>query len=363
MTLFLAGDVMTGRGIDQVLPHSVDPTLHEPYVKTAKRYVALAEGEHGEIPAPVDWEYIWGDALSELERVDPSARIINLETAVTTSDDWWRTKGIHYRMHPGNVPVLHAAGIDVCVLGNNHVMDWGRAGLLETVDVLTGAGLQVTGAGRDGAWAAAPAAVEVGGGRVLVYSWGTPSAGVPASWAAGPEEPGVNVLRRLDAASAEGVIRQVESTRSDRDRVVVSIHWGGNWGYEVPAEQRELAHRLIDSGAVDVVHGHSSHHPKGIEVYRGRPILYGAGDFLNDYEGIGGREEYRAELTLMYFPELDPSGALRRLRMTPLKIENFQLRSPSPEEVGWLATTMDRECRKLGTRVERTEDERLELVV
>lgn len=363
MTLFLAGDVMTGRGIDQIMPHSVDPALHEPYVKTASRYVALADEAHGEIPAPVSWGYIWGDALEELELVSPAARIINLETAATTSDDWWTTKGIHYRMHPDNVPVLTAAGIDVCVLGNNHVMDWGAAGLLETLNSLADHDIAVAGAGRDVASAHEPAAVETVTGRVLIFSWGTPGAGVPGSWAAGPERPGVSLVRGLDGASADEVVETIGSSRGPGDRVVVSIHWGGNWGYDVPAEQRRFAHRLIDSGAVDLIHGHSSHHPKGVEVYRGRLIVYGAGDFLNDYEGIGGRAEYRGDLTLMYFPELDTAGRLVRLQMTPMRIRRFRLERPPPADVEWLAATMDRESRKLGSRVERSDDDRLKLLI
>lgn len=361
LRVFLAGDVMLGRGIDQVLPHSVDPVLHEPYVKDARRYVELAEEASGPIPAPVPWEYVWGDALGELERQRPAVRIVNLETAVTTSDDWWATKGIHYRMHPGNVPVLRAAGVDVCALGNNHVLDWGRSGLLETLEVLSDHGVAVAGAGRDDAAARRPAVVDAEGGRLLIHSWGTPGAGVPGSWAAGEGEPGVNVLRRLDEEAAARVIREVESFRASGDRVVVSIHWGGNWGYRIPSEQRTFAHRLIDSGVVDVIHGHSSHHPKAMEVYRERLILYGAGDFLNDYEGIGGREQFRADLTLMYFPELDAEGRLFRLRMTPMRIRRFRLGHAPPEDVRWLGERMDRECREFGARVVVGLDGRLEL--
>lgn len=361
VTLFLAGDVMTGRGIDQILPHAGDPTLHESYVKTARRYVALAESEHGEIPAPVPWDYVWGDALAELDAVAPAVRIINLETAITTSDDWWRTKGIHYRMHPRNVPVLTAAGVDACVLGNNHVLDWGHEGLVETIEVLAGDGIAVAGAGTDEASARAPASLETGRGRILLYALGTPSAGVPSSWAAGADGAGVNVMRELDATGADRVIRDVEAARRPGDWVIVSIHWGGNWGYDVPAEQRWFAHRLIDSGVIDLVYGHSSHHPKGIEVYRGRAILYGAGDFLNDYEGIGGREEFRGDLPLMYFPELGPEGELQRLRMTPMRIRRFRLEHPPAEDARWLAERLDRESRKLGSSVALREDGRLEL--
>lgn len=361
LRLFLAGDVMLGRGIDQVLPRSVDPTLHEPYMRDARRYVELAEETSGPIPQPVSWDYVWGEALGELERLDPDARIINLETAVTTSDDWSSTKGIHYRMHPGNVPVLRAAGVDVCVLGNNHVLDWGRAGLLETLEVLADHGIGVAGAGRDTAEASRPAVRSAEGGRVVVHAWGTPGAGVPRSWAAADDAPGVNVLRRLDDETADRVVREIGAYRSPGDRVVVSIHWGGNWGYGIPAEQRTFAHRLIDSGVVDLIHGHSSHHPRAMEVYRERLILYGAGDFLNDYEGIGGREQFRGDLTLMYFPELDAEGRLLRLRMTPMRIRRFRFGHPPPEDVRWLAERMDRESAKFGGRVVADPDGRLEL--
>src|SRR5690606_9624668 len=138
ITLFLCGDVMLGRGVDQILPHSAPPTLFEPYVKSAVEYVRLAERAWGRSDEPEGFEYGWGDALAALERVGPAARIINLETAVTADGEPWPRKGIHYRMHPGNVPVLTAAGIDVAVLANNHVLDWGHAGLAETLRALHG---------------------------------------------------------------------------------------------------------------------------------------------------------------------------------------------------------------------------------
>src|SRR5512145_2882467 len=116
VTLFLCGDVMTGRGVDQILPHPSKPRLFEPYVTSAVTYVELAERAVGPIPRPVGFDYVWGDALAELRRVRPDARIVNLETSVTRSNEAWPDKGIHYRMHPANVPCLTAAGIDCCAL-------------------------------------------------------------------------------------------------------------------------------------------------------------------------------------------------------------------------------------------------------
>jgi len=137
MTLFLCGDVMIGRGIDQVLSHPSAPHLYESYMHTATGYVEMAEAVHGPIPKPVDAAYIWGDALDAFVRLAPDVRIINLETAVTTSEAAWLGKGIHYRVHPENISCLTVAKIDCCVLSNNHVLDWGYIGLIETVVFVT----------------------------------------------------------------------------------------------------------------------------------------------------------------------------------------------------------------------------------
>jgi poly-gamma-glutamate capsule biosynthesis protein CapA/YwtB (metallophosphatase superfamily) len=167
VTLFLAGDVMTGRGIDQVLLQPSVPTLLEQYVSDARDYVKLAERANGPIAAPVAADYIWGDALGELRRVRPALRIVNLETSVTRSDDAWPGKGIHYRMHPGNLDCLTAAAIDGCALANNHVLDWGRAGLRETLESLRGAGIRTAGAGADRKDAWTPAAFDRNAGARL----------------------------------------------------------------------------------------------------------------------------------------------------------------------------------------------------
>lgn len=356
LTLFLAGDVMTGRGIDQVLPSSVDPRIYETYSKSARRYVQLAEQENGPIPENVSNQYIWGDALEVLKRIDPDIRIINLETSVTTNDNYWEGKGIHYRMHPENTDILCSAGIDICVLGNNHILDWGYDGLRETLDTLEEEGMQMAGAGRSPEAAAAPAVEQTGSGRLLVFSYGSPTAGVPMIWGVDENQPGVNILPHINADSAEAVISDIRRYRKEGDRVVVSVHWGSNWGYDIPDSQQAFAHRLIDSGLVDVIHGHSSHHPKGIEVYRRRPIFYGCGDLINDYEGIGGREKYRGDLSLLYFPELNSQGELVSLTMEPMQIYRFQMRNASEDDRAWLVDSLDRECQQFGHTVKQGPD-------
>jgi poly-gamma-glutamate synthesis protein (capsule biosynthesis protein) len=139
--------------------------------------------------------------------------------------------------------------------------------------------------------------------------------------------------------------------------VVASIHWGSNWGFGIPREQRAFARRLIDDAGVDVIHGHSSHHVKGIEIHHDRPILYGCGDFLTDYEGISGYEEFRDDLGLMYFPTLDvASDRLVRFAMTPTQIRQFRVNRAPERGAQWLLDTLNREGQQLGTRAHAQPD-------
>lgn len=357
VTLFLSGDVMTGRGIDQILPHSVDPILYERGVRNATRYVDLAERKNGSIPRNTNPEYIWGEALDTIRAV-PNLRIVNLETAVTTSSAHWPGKNVHYRMHPKNVSCLTSAHIDCCVLANNHVLDWGYAGLEETLHTLEEAGLNSTGAGENLAGARRPAIFEwPQGGRILVFGVGSPSSGIPTQWRATRTRPGVHLVDETDPDSVSALRSTIERWTEPDDLVVVSIHWGPNWGYGIPEHQSPFAHILIEEAGVDLVHGHSSHHVKGVEVYQDRPILYGCGDFLTDYEGIGGREEYRDDLGLMYFAHFHrETHTLHRLEMHPTRIRKFHITRPSASDLDWVAETLQRESHRVDTDVRREKD-------
>jgi poly-gamma-glutamate capsule biosynthesis protein CapA/YwtB (metallophosphatase superfamily) len=357
ITLFLCGDVMIGRGIDQIQSRSVDPRLFEPSITSAEDYVHLAEVANGPIPKPVAPGYVWGEALEEIDAMRPDVRIVNLETAVTTSQAAWPAKDVLYRTHPENVAILRAARIDCCALANNHILDWGYAGLLETLDSLQLAGLATAGAGRDRPEAQAPAVIDVAAGRVLVLGLGATSSGIPPEWAATEDRPGVDLVDGGASGVAEGVAARLAPVRRPGDVVVASIHWGPNWGYHVPEEQPRLAHELVDVGGVDVVQGHSSHHPLGIELYQGRLILYGCGDFITDYEGIAGYEDYRDDLVLAYFPTLDAAtGRLIGLSISPFQLRRFRLQRPEQTDIVWLRDTLDRHSRPFGARVELDSD-------
>jgi poly-gamma-glutamate capsule biosynthesis protein CapA/YwtB (metallophosphatase superfamily) len=347
MRLFLCGDVMTGRGIDQALPHPANPVLYEPYVRDAREYVDLAEKANGPIPRPLSVDYVWGDALRELERAEVDLRIVNLETAITSAESPWPDKGIHYRMNPQNSGCFSAAHISACALANNHVLDWGCDGLSETLQTLNAVGIAHSGAGNDADEAMQPAVLgSTSKGRVLLFSFGSTTSGIPQDWKATSISPGVNLLDDLSEATAARVGNEMRARQQPGDLIIASIHWGSNWGHEIPREQIAFAHRLIEEGFA-IVHGHSSHHVKAIEVFKGRLILYGCGDFLTDYEGISGYERFRGDLALMYLIDVDSqSGRLLSARLVPLNIRRFRLERASAADAKWLCNLLN----ELGAR-------------
>lgn len=352
--LLLAGDVMTGRGIDQIMPHPCPPELFEPAMRDARDYVRLAERAHGPIPAAVDPAYIWGDALADIDRFAPHARIFNLETAVTVSGRPWRRKGVHYRMSPAHIDCLAAAHVDVCVLANNHILDWGEDGLNDTLSTLRHAGFATAGAGRTSVEAAAPAIIaRSGGGRILVFAFAAYDCGVPPSWEA-DHTPGVNMLPP-DNLHVQRIAARLLAARRPDDVVVASVHWGANWVERIPATHRRIAHYFIESGAVDVIHGHSAHHPLPAEVHRGKLILYGCGDLINDYEGIAGQTPARSDLVCLYAVTLAADGSLHDLEVLPYRLHRFRLQRMDRGEREWLADFVNRRGEVFGTRLKSGE--------
>jgi poly-gamma-glutamate synthesis protein (capsule biosynthesis protein) len=366
VTLALTGDVMLGRGVDQILPHPGDPVLHEPYVRDARDYVELAAAAGGRVPRTVAADWPWGEALRTLDELAPEVRIFNLETSVTSGGQFATCKDVHYRMHPANVEALGVARPDVTVLANNHILDFGVQGLMETLDTLERAGLRIAGAGRNAAEARTVAAVPLpavtgaavgadrSGGRVLVVSMGSQSSGIPEHWAATSRRPGVHLIEELSPADAHEAGRRMAEAKNSGDLAVASVHWGSNWGYEVPPEQVRFAHALIDGG-FDLVHGHSSHHPRPVELYRGRPIFYGCGDFIDDYEGISGHRAYRDDLRLLHFVTFETfeqgTGSLSAIRLIPFQTRRLSLVRASPADTEWLRITLDRISAPFGLRV------------
>jgi poly-gamma-glutamate capsule biosynthesis protein CapA/YwtB (metallophosphatase superfamily) len=325
VVVFLCGDVMLGRGVDQILPHPGDPALRERCIVDARTYVELAEAVNGPVARPVDYCWPWGDALALLDAAAPDVRVVNVETSITRCDHFAPGKGIHYRMNPANVACLTVAQPEVCVLANNHVLDFGPEGLGDTLETLAGAGLRAVGAGVSEAEACRPADIPLpGGGRVVVHSFGTPSSGIPESWAASGRWAGVGFVAELSDTAADAVLDRVR--QHGGDIVIASVHWGSNWGYRVSRDQVHFAHRLLEGG-VDIVHGHSSH------------------------------EKYRDELRLAYFASVEPgTGRLIGLRMSPLRARQLRLCRASSHDAAWLETVLRHISGVFGCRIDRGPD-------
>jgi len=350
--IFIAGDVMTGRGVDQILPFPVDPKIYERYVTDSRDYVKLAESTNGQIPRKVSKDYIWGDALKEWEKRKPDLKIVNLETSITKNNEYMKGKGINYRMNPQNIS--HLTYLDIVTLSNNHVLDYEKKGLLETISTLQSAKIKFAGAGENISLAQAPAMGKINKNRVLVFSMGLSSSGIPNSWKASKDNPGVYLLDNLSEKTLEEVKSNIKNYQKPGDLIIVSIHWGSNWGYEVTTSQQKFARGLIDFG-VDLIHGHSSHHPRPIEIYKGKPIIYGSGDFINDYEGISGHENYRGDLSLMYFLEFD-SNKLASFQLVPMQIKNFRLHYAGEDDKKWMLETLKKISTSFGIKYEIKEN-------
>jgi poly-gamma-glutamate synthesis protein (capsule biosynthesis protein) len=384
---------MTGRGIDQILPYPSNPELKEPFVKDTRDYIRFAEEVNGKIDYPVSFDYIWGDALKELEKEKVDVRIINLETTITTSNNFL-PKGINYRMNPKNIDVLKVFKVDVACLANNHILDFGEEGLLETIETLKKNGILTVGAGKNIEEASKPAVIKIDPFQkvsiesekvsVTIFNYADVSSGVPIWWKAEKNKAGVNLLNadytdltqtrrnkiskwpvfHLASYTSSSAESAFYSTKSALNKIsagsasssvksafkIFSIHWGPNWGYEISEEERNFAHRLIDEANVDIVFGHSSHHFKGIETYKGKLIIYGAGDFINDYEGIGGYEEFRGDLVLGYVVEIK-NLKINKLTLLPFRIKKFRLNYCTDEEIDWIFNVLKRESKIYGRMI------------
>ncbi|MDF2703968.1 MAG: hypothetical protein K0S10_2914 [Rubrobacteraceae bacterium] len=321
ITVALVGDVMLGRGVNETL-----------------------RSMHPEEP--------WGDVLPALSSAD--LRIANLECAVTGHDrPWTRTpKVFHFRADPRAVEVLRAARIDACSLANNHTLDFEEQGLLDTLRHLEAAGIRYAGAGRDREEAARSAFLTArtdGTSRValLAFTDNEPP------FAAGPDHPGTNylpvsmepqVLRRVEAA--------VEQARgAGADVVVFSNHWGPNMVERPNQLFRRFARAVIDRGA-DVYYGHSAHVFQGVEIYKGKLILYDAGDFIDDY-AVG--ERLRNDRSFVFWVSLE-GRELRRLKLLPVSLQYARVELARGGEREAILGRMVALSAEMGTNLVRRED-------
>lgn len=317
MQIALTGDVMLGRLVDQyvIQNQSIGP------------------------------DKIWSDVLPLLLKAD--RRLVNLESVISSRGREWQpeSKAFHFRAHPRAIDFLRAAKIDCVTLANNHVLDFGTDALLECLALLDRAGIKRTGAGASLAEALMPALVDLPQGRLGVVSLTDNE----PEWEAGEKKAGIHYI----AYDAKGLIEPYRSrlaqvlkqVRGQADLVIVSAHVGPNWGSPSVA-MRMLAHQIIDLGA-DLYWGHSNHTAQGIELYKGKAILYSTGDFIDDY-AVDAAE--RNDLSFLFVAELE-RGRIVRIVLHPVCIEDLYVRLAKDQEIVFLHRTMQAKCASLGSQM------------
>ena len=315
MRIALTGDVMLGRLVDQYVVQNLS----------------------------VRPEAVWDDVLPIMLNAD--CRLINLECVISSKGDKWHpaTKAFHFRADPRAMMFLRAARIDGVTVANNHVLDYGPDALLDCLNLLDGEGIKRTGAGTTMEEALVPAEFALPDGRLAVIALTDNE----PDWEASPSRTGVNYVSYDDRGLIEPyrsrIAQALAVSRRRADFVIVSAHIGPNWGAPSPAIQA-LAHELIDVGA-DVYWGHSNHTPQGIELYKGRTILYSTGDFVDDY--LVDKAE-RNDLSFLFMLETKKDRILK-IALYPTAIEDLAVRRAHRDEWEFLARTMQGKCKPFGT--------------
>ncbi|KAF2767073.1 putative polyglutamate biosynthesis protein [Teratosphaeria nubilosa] len=347
-TLNFMGDVMLGRLIDQMFPQHV----HEP---EEQRIAQSLLKSHPKLSV-YSIESPWGNALPLLHSAD--LNLINLETSATTHAVKWPDKIFNYRMHPANISALTVAKVHYAGLANNHTLDFSEPGLSETVKTVKGAGIAFAGAGESRFEATRPAILRLpaGGGRKELEAHVWAASDHPGDWAS------VANFHLIDYSQATRQRLKALLTAPASSQAalkVFSVHWGPNYAWQPSKEIRDLAHFLVDECGVDVIHGHSSHHVQGVERYRGSVIIYGCGDFIDDYALV---KDFRNDLSGIWQVRVEQDfrdedgGKLRltRLEMFPTKIDRFQVRRLMADEpdTAWIADRIRGLSADVGTQVQ-----------
>lgn len=300
--------------------------------------------------------YPWGDTLPLL--YDADVRLCNLECVLSDRGKPWSAtpKVFHFRSDAKNIQTLQAAHIDAVSLANNHTLDFDYEGLFHMLNTLKESGIHYAGAGATLRDASMPAIWHIAGKTLglIAFTDNEPS------WEATGEQPGVwYVPISLRDKRAEYLFEQVRRTKETVDMLIVSAHWGPNWGYDPPAEHIPFAHALVDAGA-DVIFGHSGHIVRGIEIYKEKPIIYCAGDFIDDY---AVDEVERNDLSSIFVLETYDSTP-SRLLLYPTVIQQFQARRAQNGERRAIVASIQKLSKDLQTTTMWNEQEgRLEIYI
>lgn len=279
---------------------------------------------------------------------DADLAIVNLECAITESLQHWKgePKAFYFGAPLAAANALTDAGIDLVSLANNHVLDYEFAGLTDTLRQLRAQGIASAGAGADLRQALAPAIVERKGSRFAMVAM----CDHQADFAATTNRPGMAYIDFADESEALDLIEQalVPVRDAGADWPILSLHWGPNMVPEPSPLFRRIAHAAIEMGW-KILFGHSAHIFQGIELYRGCPILYAAGDLVDDY---AVDPVLRNDHQLLYEIEID-DGAVQRILLHPVFIADCQARPAAGAQYDFIARRITALCDAMGTQVNR----------
>lgn len=275
--------------------------------------VMLARGVGARMKAAGDWTYPFQKIAPTLRAADLTFG--NLECPV--SDAGHNLRHLYsFRADPKVIEGLKFAGFDVVSVANNHLYDWGRPALVDTIERMRAAGIRPVGAGANDLQAHYPVLVDLNGVKLAFLAYVNV---VPREATAGPDRAGVAWLE------SDRALDDIRFARSLADLVIVSLHWGVEYMTRPERRQVELAHRMIEAGADLVVGGHP-HVVQPLEQYRGRWIAYSLGNFVFDQQSPATRRGLMLEVTLA-------GNRISSVRPVPITIEpTFQVVVASEEK-------------------------------
>jgi len=237
-------------------------------------------------------------------------------------------------------------------LANNHILDYQTEGMFDTFNSLTEFGIPFAGAGKNITEARKPAILSFCGLKMAVFSF----ADHYSYWAASENQPGINYINpeKISPDFYKEFAKTVQTLKDEQkvDLVMISIHWGSNYAWQPPKSFTFCAHSMIDQCHIDIIHAHSSHHVQGIEIYKKKIIIYGCGDFVDDY---AVDKDYRNDLGFLYVAYLDIAlKKWSKLELIPTRIKTFQVNKATGQDLVWLHTMMPQLCSEFGTSLSVT---------
>ncbi|TCV80239.1 CapA family protein [Sulfurirhabdus autotrophica] len=274
--------------------------------------------------------------------------IVNLECAITDSDKIWQgnPKAFYFGAPKQAIHSLIDAGIDIVNLANNHSLDFRSKGLLETLHTLHEHDIHFTGAGIDLEEALAPAIITIKSVRFGMAGY----CDHQSDFAAGPHTPGMAYINIEEEEQALRILRAALKKLLDAqvDWPILSLHWGPNMVSRPSEKFKRLAHNLIDMGW-KVIFGHSAHVFQGIEIYKGCPIIFAAGNLVDDYFVDPA---FKNDHQMLFELELSNS-TLHSIRLLPVFIEACHTRLATGKQFELIVNSMTTLCSEMGTQVER----------